>query len=194
LAQNGLTSPVSLRGNGSLRLFAALNLPPAWSFELARWQATELGAPAGTRLVSQESLHVTLAFLGRRPAAEVERISAELRSAAAACTAPIRLVPVAYRETRSVGMLVLRDVDGWAAALAGDVQRRLAAAGVYRPPLRPWLPHVTVVRFRTRPGLAPALPAAAAAMPSDAALYHSELRSGGAQYVVIDTFSLGGSN
>src|SRR5439155_45705 len=59
-------------------------------------------------IVPREHLHVTLAFLGHRPREEVEPIAAELRAAAVAA-APIRFEPVRYRETRSVGMLVLDD-------------------------------------------------------------------------------------
>ena len=40
-------------------------------------------------------------------------------------------------------------------ALAGDLHERLERLGVYEPEARPWLPHVTVVRFRERPRLAP---------------------------------------
>ena len=50
-------------------------------------------------------------------------------------------------------MLVLDDPSGGATALAADVQGRLEALGVYRREGRPWLPHVTVVRFRERPRL-----------------------------------------
>ena len=49
-------------------------------------------------------------------------------------------------------MLVLDDVGGGATALAEDVQARLEALGVYRREGRPWLPHLTVARFRARPG------------------------------------------
>ena len=48
-----------------------------------------------------------------------------LREAAPAA-GPIRLVPESYRETRSVGMLVLNDVGGGATRLADDLQGRLA--------------------------------------------------------------------
>ncbi|HEX7144849.1 MAG TPA: hypothetical protein VF225_06025, partial [Gaiellaceae bacterium] len=76
--------------------------------------------------------------------------------------------------------------------LAADLQGRLERLGVYEPERRPWLPHMTVVRFRERPGLRPPLPALGEVSPSDAAAYHSVLRSGGAQYVVLESFALGG--
>ena len=60
-----------------------------------------------------------------------------------------------YRETRSVGMVVLADEGGRATALADELAGRLEALGVYRPERRPWLAHVTVLRFRDRPRLRP---------------------------------------
>lgn len=121
-------------------------------------------------------------------------IAVEVRAAAAAATLPVRLTPLRYRETGSVGMLELADEGGRATALAVDVQQRLAGLGVYEGQPRPWLPHITVLRFRVRPRLRPVPPAIGPCMPSDAALYHSPLRSGGAQYEVVDSFALGGTN
>lgn len=143
----------------------------------------------------QENLHVTLAFLDDRSRAEASVIAAALAEAVAASDGPIRLEADRYRETESVGMLVLRDEQGRAAALAGALRDRLAERGVEVPEHRPWLPHVTVLRYRVgRPRLEPALPELGPLVPSDAALYHSMLRSGGAQYDVVDSFALGGNH
>jgi len=137
------------------------------------------------------NLHVTLAFLGGRPAGELGGIAGALRAAAGAAVRP-ELDMQAYRETRSVGMLVCGDVDGRAAALADDLFGRLEALGVYRREGRPWLPHVTVLRFRDRPRLDPQLPELGPFSPSDAAVYLSRLRPSGAQYEVVESFALGG--
>jgi RNA 2',3'-cyclic 3'-phosphodiesterase len=136
-----------------LRLFCALQLAADTVECLAAWQAANL---TRGRIVPPEQLHITLAFLGRRPPGEVPAIAAELR-AASASAARIDLRPAGYKETRSVGMVVLEDAGGAATALAGDVQERLERLGVYRREDRPWLPHVTVLRFRSRAGLAPGL-------------------------------------
>ena len=180
--------------DGCLRLFAALRLPAEWAAALVGWQLAALGEVPGARLVSPASLHLTFAFLGERPAAEVAMIAAEVREAAARARLPVRLTPLRYRETGSVGMLELADEGGRATALAADVQERLAGLGIATGEGRPWLPHITVLRFRVRPRLNPAPPAIGPCVPSDAALYHSRLRSGGAQYDVIDSFALGGTN
>jgi 2'-5' RNA ligase len=89
-------------------------------------------------------------------------------------------------------MLVLEDRDGHAAALADDVHGRLERLGVYRREARPWLPHLTVLRFRDRPRLRPELPDLGEVSPSEAAVYHSVLRPGGAQYEVLESVALGG--
>src|SRR5439155_20739983 len=123
---------------------------------------------------------------------EVGPISGALADAAAAAEAPVVLAPRRYRETRSVGMLVLDDEEGRAAALAVDLHERLERLGVYEREGRPWLPHVTVLRFRRPPRLRPALPDLGRFSPSGAAVYHSLLRPTGAQYDVLERVALGG--
>lgn len=143
------------------------------------------------RVVPLDNLHITLAFLGSRPADEREGIAGELEAAARAAGRPTLSVR-GYRETRSVAMLTFDDEGGRAAGLAEELFGRLEALGVYRREARTWLPHVTVARFRERPRLRPALPVLPAFSPSDAAVYLSRLRPSGAQYVVLDSFALGG--
>jgi 2'-5' RNA ligase len=172
-----------------LRLFVALVVPETASAAIRAWQAERLGAAAG-RILREH--HVTLAFLGRRPAADVARVAGALRHAATGVDGAVVLRPTRYRETRSVGMLVLEDEGGRAAALASDVQQRLARLGMYVPERRPWLPHLTVLRFRTPPRLRPPMPELGAISPSEAAVYHSVLRSGGAQYDILESVALGG--
>jgi 2'-5' RNA ligase len=190
-----------------LRLFCALRLPEETVDALVRWQQCELrddldgsrreageGDAArrevAIRLVPPPNLHVTLAFLGPRPAGELPAIVAALRAAAGEAGA-IRLRVRGYRETRSVGMLTFDDEDRRAVALAERLHGLLEQAGVYRREARPWLPHLTVLRFRERPRLDPSLPDLGEVSPSDAAVYISRLRSTGAQYEVLETAELG---
>jgi len=187
-----MNSAGSLEGDASLRLFCALRLPDPVLDGLVDWGRRELPEEHGVRRVGRSNLHVTLAFLGRRPAADVPTIAEALREAAAGAR-PARFAVVRYRETRSVGMLVLADEGERATGLAQHLHRRLERLGVYEPEQRPWLPHLTVVRFRQRPRLVPALPELGSFGPSDAALYHSVLRSTGAQYEALQTFALGGN-
>jgi RNA 2',3'-cyclic 3'-phosphodiesterase len=174
--------PASVEGDASIRLFCALTLPDDVLDRIVAWQ--DRLPPGKYRLVPHGNLHFTLAFLGRRPAADVESIRAELEESAHAA-GPIVLREQRYRETRSVGMLVFDDENGTATALALDLHARLQRLGVYEPEQRPWLPHLTVVRFRERPRLSPELPGLGPVCPSEAAVYHSVLRPTGAQYVVL---------
>lgn len=181
-----------MAGGERIRLFCALCLPDDVVVRLSAWQREWLhGGPDGGRIVPPGNLHLTLAFLGSRPQSDVPAIAAELASAARAASR-LSFAIERYRETRSVGMVVLHERDGAGAALAADVGERLEQLGVYRRERRPWLPHVTVLRFRQPPGLSPPLPDLGEVSPSDAAVYSSVLRSEGAQYEVVETVALGG--
>jgi 2'-5' RNA ligase len=180
--------PASLEGRERARLFCALRLPEAALAALSEWQAAYI---QDGRPVPRDHLHLTLAFLGSRPVGELAAIGGALRDAAGAA-GPIRLLPERYRETRSVGMLVLTDAGGAATRLAEALFDGLERLGLYERERRPWLPHVTVVRFRRPLRLRPPLPELGEVSPSDAAVYHSVLRSSGAQYVVVESFALGG--
>jgi 2'-5' RNA ligase len=185
-----MTSAASVSGDERLRLFLALRVPADVLDELERWQNEQL---CGVRIVPREHLHVTLAFLGHRSVGELEGIVGALRHLAArAGRGRIALTPARYRETRSVGMLVLEDEGGLATALAGDLQERLEGLGVYRRESRPWLPHLTVARWRERPRLRPEPPPRRTFVPSDAAAYLSRLHPGGARYEVLESVALGG--
>ena len=183
-----MSSTASVSGHERLRLFLALRLPDAVLDEVEHWQREQL---RNVRVLPREHLHITLAFLGHRPAGEVESIVAALRDAAAGA-GEIRLTPVRYRETRSAGMLVLDDEGEHAARLAGEVQERLERLGVYRREGRAWLPHLTVARWRKRPRLGLEPPPVRTFVPSDAAAYLSRLHPDGARYEVLESVALGG--
>jgi RNA 2',3'-cyclic 3'-phosphodiesterase len=184
-----VTPGASVAGDERLRLFLALCLPASVLDALDAWSGDHL-AGAGRR-VARDHLHVTLAFLGSRPQRELAELVAALR-AAASRAGTIQLAARGWRETRSVGMVVLEDAGGGAASVAADLHERLEALGVYRRESRPWLPHVTVLRFRERPRLAPPLPELGSFAPSDAAAYLSRLHPSGARYEVLESTPLGG--
>jgi 2'-5' RNA ligase len=178
--------PATVEGHERLRLFVGLPVPPEDAASLhGRLDRVELG---DARRVRAEDMHLTLAFLGHRPRGELEAVAGVLDEVHGWPRPSFSVER--YRETRSVGMLVLADEDGRGTALAEHVQRRLEEAGVYRREERPWLPHVTVVRFRKRPGLQLDLSNMCSIVPSDAAAYLSVLRSSGAQYEIVHTVAL----
>jgi RNA 2',3'-cyclic 3'-phosphodiesterase len=179
-----------VEGGERLRLFVALLLPDEAVARLAEWQALELPERPGLRIVPPENLHVTLAFLGNRPAAELESITEAVRASAGG--EPPMFEPGCYRETRSVGMIVLGDEERRAGTLAERLFDRLEALRIYEPERRPWLPHVTVVRFRARPRLSPPLPELGGVVSSEMAVMISRLHPGGARYEVLESVPLGG--
>jgi RNA 2',3'-cyclic 3'-phosphodiesterase len=183
-----VTRTGSVEGDEHLRLFCALRLPDDVLDAIGAWQRDHVAAD---RPVPRENLHATLAFLGRRPAAELPAITAALRDAARGA-GELVLDVERYRETRSAGMLVFEDATGEGARLAERLFRGLEGLGVYRREERPWLPHVTVVRYRGRPRLRPPLPDLRPFTPSDAAVFMSSLRPAGAEYAVLEAVPLGG--
>ena len=186
-----MSSAGSVERNERLRLFLALQLPGDVVAQLTEWQARVLQrAELRARIVPPGNLHVTLAFLGSRPAGEVSTILGILEDAARAADVPDFEV-VRWRERRAAGMLELRDRTGTSAArLAGRVQAELADLGLYRFENRDWLPHVTVLRYRDRPRLHPPLPELSPFAPSGAAAFLSRLHPSGAVYEVLQSFPL----
>ena len=185
-----MTPAATVAAHGRLRIFCGLTLPADVRDAIGDWQRDSLRSDA--RLVEPRNLHVTLAFLGHRPAEDVGRVAEALEASARSLSGPIVFGAVGYRETRSVAMLVLADEEERAGRLAHDLHERLERIGVYEPEKRRWLPHVTVLRFRSPPRLRPPLPALAPFSPSEAAVYHSVLARGGARYEVLESVPLGG--
>jgi 2'-5' RNA ligase len=182
-----MTSTGSVEGREHLRLFCALRLPDDVLDGISDWQRKHLDG----RTVERPSLHATLAFLGRRPASELLAITEALREAARDA-GEIVFTTKRYRESRSVGMLVFDDLTGEGGRLAERLFEGLEGLGVYEREQRPWMPHVTVLRFRAAPKLAPPVPELGTFSPSDAAVYISDLRPSGAQYDVLESVGLGG--
>ena len=186
----------------TLRLFLALLVPRPAQGELERWRDAELlsRVPEPYRDVVRpvEGFHVTLAFLGSRPRAELPTIVGALR-AAARDSHPFELVPRRFRDTRSVGMVVLDDPSGEATALAERLHGRLEELGMYEREARPWLPHATVVRFSSRrrdrgpkrPRLVVPPPDPGPFVPSGAAAFVSRLHPSGARYEILETAEFG---
>jgi 2'-5' RNA ligase len=186
-----VSSGASLDRSERLRLFFGLPLPADDAEALARWARDALRGFPGVRLLPAEHLHATLAFLGGRPARELDLLGTALREACVGAGRPV-LAPARYRETQHVGMVVFDDEESCAAHLQERLSRLLEQLDVYRPENRPWLAHVTVARFRERPRARPGLPSLGLVSPSEAALYHSVLRPSGAQYEILESVALGG--
>jgi RNA 2',3'-cyclic 3'-phosphodiesterase len=134
-----------------LRLFVACDLPPEVERAVAAWQRKELARHETLRVAP--TLHLTLAFLGSVDAArlpDLERILRGVSWRRTECRFKDPLFLPAHGKRRVVALELDDPADGLR-RLQADVSAGLAAAGLYEPEKRPWLPHVTVARFR-RPG------------------------------------------
>jgi 2'-5' RNA ligase len=174
----------------SMRLFVALDLPEEVVRALHAW-ARAADRP-GLRVLDPASLHVTLAFLGSRPAEEAEAIG----EAAAACAAPVpdlRLGGAAWLGRRSALAVDVVDAAGACARLQAAVQDALVALGAYEPEARPFRPHVTVARVRRGARVARAVPdppTVGAFAGVALTLYASRLSPAGARYVPVRRVAL----
>ena len=98
-------------------------------------------------------MHITLAFLGTVAAARVPALTEALaqvrvRPCDVVVTEPVFLP---LRGAKRVLVLPLADRDGELPRLQAAVAAALAGTGLFEAEDRPWLPHLTVARFR-RPG------------------------------------------
>jgi 2'-5' RNA ligase len=149
---------------------------------------TLAAVPAGDgwRRVPEQSLHVTLAFLGQLDAAEpvIEAVRPALRP-----LSPLTLGGVVLLPPRRPRVMAVR-LEGEMSALQSAVSGSLAAAGLYAPEKRPFLAHVTIGRARRRPSTdVPAVPALGFMAPS-VSVYESQLSPKGAEYTALATFPI----
>ena len=134
-------------GSKRLRLFIALDLPAEVRRAIVRWGDHAL-ADSSLRPVDEAALHMTLAFLGNRPEAEVEplaRLLGRLRS-----PAPRVCLTGAVGIGRGRPHLFALDAESpGAAALQGELVAAGTDQGLIEPEERPFWPHVTVARVRS---------------------------------------------
>ena len=168
-----------------LRLFVALDLPAPARAALAAFRAAAAD-PAVWRPLPDEALHLTLAFIGHRPEADVPVLVDVLRRAET--TAPRLVLGAALalppRRPRVLTAEVV-DRDGTLGVLQAALSRDLASLGLYTPEKRPYRPHATVARLR------PDARAGRGELPAPEplefrgealTLYQSRLRREGARY------------
>ncbi len=134
-----------------VRLFVALDLPGEVRAGIAAWGRTELQDPA-LRPVAEQSLHITLAFLGSCEQEGVGPI-AEVVRASAAPAPEIELGQPQGRPLRGrAKVYALPVASEGAVALQAGLTSKLAEAGLYEAEERPFWPHVTVARVRSERG------------------------------------------
>jgi 2'-5' RNA ligase len=178
------------------RLFVALELPARVRRALAAWAREHTAGVERLRVVSAESLHVTLCFLGWRPAAEAGEIAAVCRGAVSELSAATLTVGDALwlpRRRPRVLTVELSDDEGRLAAIQSALAQALAAADYYEPETRPFLAHITVARVQQNARIrSPELPAPKAMhFPgTTVTLFQSRLGRGPAHYQALSSVTL----
>jgi RNA 2',3'-cyclic 3'-phosphodiesterase len=182
--------------HGRARLFIAVDPPLAVRAELAAWargaaRTGALGPGAGTlRVLDAELLHVTVCFLGERPAWEIEQIARALRGVEGsagelALGAPVWLPP---RRPRALAVEVAMRESG-----LDLLRERVFEVLSVAPEDRRFRPHVTVARVPARAVLErrelPPTPALSFA-PEELVLYRSRLSPAGASYEALASLEL----
>jgi len=179
------------------RLFVALELPAEVRAGIEEWGREALADPALRRL-PEESLHVTLVFLGYRPEKEIERIATVVEGLEA--PAPrLELGDPVQRPPRGKARLFAVGIESpGTVALQAELERKLVAERLHEPEKRRFWPHLTVARVRPE-GRGSKRPRDVGRRPTplpDAewrthvravrvALYRSELKPQGAHYTPL---------
>jgi 2'-5' RNA ligase len=177
------------------RLFVAVDLPDFVRRELTRWgRAAAASARASSgrmRLLEDETLHVTLCFLGEQPVGAIDAIA---QAAIGAWTEPVGELALGApvwlptRRPRALAVELHDDARGGLQALRDALLRALDAVCAFEPPARRFLPHVTVARMRVgdapRERTLPPTPQLAFE-PLSLALYRSWLGPAGASYEAL---------
>jgi len=160
----------------------------------------EAAGASGGRPVPAGNLHVTLAFLGSVPERRLEELAAigrgaagSLRSELAAAGSPgtpVELIFDHLEHWRAAQLLCASPAEPPAPVtmLARELRDLLAGRG-FAPDLKPFRPHVTVVRKVVRPGRMAEMQSVAWRF-TDFALIESRTLSEGALYSVVESFPL----
>lgn len=148
---------------------------------------------SGGRPVRAENLHVTLAFLGSVGEGRLAELAAIARQAAGPRPGSVPALVLAFDHLeywRAAQLLCAlpSQAPEAVAALARGLQDLLAARG-FAPDLKPFRPHVTVVRKVSRAGRFARMPQVVWSF-TELALIESRTRPEGALYSVVEFFPL----
>ncbi len=183
------------------RVFLAINLPAEIKSELLKIQKQFPTLPG--RFVKDESLHLTLIFLGDRTEEELEKITAVGKKAGErtpcfdisfgrVCYGPGKKLPprlIWAEGEKSEGLITLKK----------NLDKLLAEKISFQPERQNFLPHITLARIKAwdwkkiepeeRPEVN--LNVSFTLPVSSFELMQSDLKRSGAEYQVLESFSLG---
>jgi RNA 2',3'-cyclic 3'-phosphodiesterase len=151
--------------------------------------ATRKAARAsGGRPVPAANLHVTLAFLGSVPERRLGELAEIARAAAAGDSVELAFDHLEYWRAAQLLCALPAEAPAPVTALAHKLQDVLAA-GEFAPDLKPFRPHVTVVRKVQRPARAEEIHPVVWSF-TELALVESRLLAAGALYSVVESYAL----
>ena len=195
-----------IRNGQRMRAFFAVVLDAATRRAAAAWTHSLRGRSGGdaVRWVREESLHVTLHFLGDiDPARVPDLVRAVALETAGVEPFRLRLGAAHLFPSERRPRVVVLDLEPLLPleALAGAVARGAAAAG-FAPEERPFRAHLTLGRVKARTAqrldvTAPDTVGSEACDVTEAVLFRSELQRTGARYTPLERVPLGareGSN
>jgi 2'-5' RNA ligase len=169
-----------------MRLFVGLELPAGVRAALAAW-GDAVAAPV-MRRTPADNLHVTLAFLGTRAAADVTAVTAVLEAVARPLGVLEVDAPLWLPRKRPGVLTVALRAGPELAELHADLLAGLTEAIGFEPERRPLRPHVTVARAPRGEHLyATELPPPPhrTFAPEALVLYHSHTGASGARYEAL---------
>jgi 2'-5' RNA ligase len=175
-------------------MFISLDPPTAVKQEAAAWGRLAARANPGLRVVTPESIHLTLAFLGPVPTGDVGKVAEAIERSARAVARVEGGVPVWLPKRRPRALaLEIREPGGTLDALRAGLIRELGPMLGWSPERSGFLPHLTVCRAGRgfRPSHDPLEPAPELRFDPEAiTLYRSHLEPGGARYEAVYTLPL----
>ena len=194
MARNSRSDPAPAP---TARLFLALEPCDEDRAALADWRERLVVGRADQRPSAAATLHLTLAFLGRRPEGEIAAIARSALGAVEglppALLHPGEVASVPRRGAPRLFALELADEDARGAAIQAATGAALARDGFWEPERRPWWPHITLARVRPRRRAAPleaTVPAPGPLRATRVTLYRSTLRPRGAEYDALERIEL----
>jgi 2'-5' RNA ligase len=148
---------------------------------------------SGGRPVPVANLHVTLAFLGSVAERRRDELAAIARGALPGGNLELVLDHLEYWRVAQLLCVLPTEVPAAIEAFARGLQDALTVSG-FAPDLKPFRPHVTVVRKVSRPGPMEKIDPVAWRF-TELALIESRTLAAGALYSVVESYPLcGGTN
>ncbi|HEU4488293.1 MAG TPA: RNA 2',3'-cyclic phosphodiesterase [Actinomycetota bacterium] len=180
----------------TLRLFFAVEVP-AELLELVRAKSAGLRSKwPEARWTTPENQHLTLKFLGATSSDDLDNLvqtgAAVARSHAAAEVALTELGAFPSARRARVLWLGISDPAGVLHGLAAGLSSACESLG-YRPEARPYVPHLTLARFKTPVRLGSELTlelSEALFEVSEVGLWRSHLSPKGARYELLESLPL----